>query len=434
LGTNRRIGSTPYFKFYCRHPRLPINQFDPINRENNKIMCFSDWLSCLERNWKSGQDRTDRYLQIENVDRVKKEISLNSVCFVYYDVAQLGFARKLSSLWVGPCLVTRVISDSLYEVQPLENCRLKDKSARIVPRDKLYLIENYVDLTPDERIDLIVTDDFFSVDSEVKINYTFPNIIRELSYSGLLEDSDCASSTNIGNQVQGFQVTKTSGEKTLGTEELNINGQTDCGDTLHNSIEDLSQRLENSHISEPSVVSSEHGHSFISEQEVSKDGDLNASNLSDTVGPTNNTLDSTMSSIGKDSVFNENYSYDNSLVGEDINMETARDLDARLSILEENHSMVQDRISNLVSESRRGSLKRARDNEEDELDRSAEGIKTQKMSDTLLVRGRPKGSTNEVQQQKLEEDRQNRDKDRQERYSNSDVLTRRLTRLLTKKD
>jgi hypothetical protein len=54
------------------------------------------------------------------------------------------------------------------------------------------------------------------------------------------------------------------------------------------------------------------------------------------------------------------------------------------------------------------------------------------MSDTLLVRGRPKGSTNEVQQRKLEEDRQNRDKDRKDRYSISDVVTRRVTKLLSK--
>ncbi len=54
------------------------------------------------------------------------------------------------------------------------------------------------------------------------------------------------------------------------------------------------------------------------------------------------------------------------------------------------------------------------------------------MSDTLLVRGRPKGSTNEVQLKKLEEDRQNRDKDRKERYSYSDVVTRKVAKLLKK--
>ncbi len=52
------------------------------------------------------------------------------------------------------------------------------------------------------------------------------------------------------------------------------------------------------------------------------------------------------------------------------------------------------------------------------------------MSDTLLVKGRHKGSTNEVQLKKLEDDRQNRDKDRKDRYSYSDVLTRRVAKLL----
>jgi len=405
-------------------------------------MSFSDLLACLERSWKTGQDRTDRYLQVENMDRIRKVISLNSMCFVYYDVAQIGTARKLCSLWVGPCLVTRVISDSLYEVQPLEKCRLKDKGVRIVPRDKLYLIENTVDLTPDERIDLIVTDDYFSVDSEIKINYTFPNIIREFSYSGLLEDSDCVASGTAKDQVQGSKVTrKTFEDRSLGSGGINFNGQTNnnYSDILHDSIEDLSKRLENSHISDQSEsygneslddINQRLDNSHISEQSESNNGNnLDSSELSEIEGPNNNTLDS---SIGQDSVFRENYSDGNSLVNEDVHMDSARELETRLSILEDNHSKVEDRISNLVNENRRGSVKRVRDTEEDELDRSADGIKAQRMSDTLLVRGRPKGSTNEVQQRKLEEDRQNRDKDRKDRYSISDVVTRRVTKLLSK--
>ncbi len=158
---NRRIGCSPYFKFFCRNMRLLLDAFDPPTRNKVKSMSFSELLSCLEQSWRTGQDRTERYLQVENSEHVKKSISLNSCCFIYYKVAQVGIARKLCSLWVGPCIITRVISDSLYEVQPLEQCRLKDKGVRIVPRDKIYLIENTVDLTPDEQIDLIVTDDFF---------------------------------------------------------------------------------------------------------------------------------------------------------------------------------------------------------------------------------------------------------------------------------
>jgi hypothetical protein len=243
--------------------------------------------------------------------------------------------------------------------------------------------------------------------------------------------------------VQGLKVTRTTFEdRSLGTGGLNIHGQkdNDYSDILHSSIEDLSQRLENSHISEQSVsnngddsiedLSQRLENSHISEQSVSNNGDdSHASELSEIDGPSNNTLDS---SIGKDSVFRENYSDSNSLVNEDIHMDSARELETRMSVLEDNHSKVEERISNLVSENRRGSVKRVRDIEEDELDRSAEGIKTQRMSDTLLVRGRPKGSTNEVQQRKLEEDRQNRDKDRKDRYSISDVVTRRVTKLLSK--
>jgi hypothetical protein len=258
-----------------------------------------------------------------------------------------------------------------------------------------------------------------------------------------LEDSDCVPSKTAEDQVQGSKVTrKTFEDRSLGTGGLNFNGQTDnnYSDILHDSIEDLSQRLENSHISEQSEshngdesfedLSQRLDNSHISEQSVSNHRDnLDASELSEIEGPSNNTLDS---SIGKDSVFRENYSDSNSLVNEDVHMDSARELETRLSVLEDNHSKVEERIFNLANENRRGSVKRVRDIEEDELDRSADGIKTQKMSDTLLVRGRPKGSTNEVQQRKLEEDRQNRDKDRKDRYSISDVVTRRVTKLLSK--
>ena len=117
-------------------------------------------------------------------------------------------------------------------------------------------------------------------------------------------------------------------------------------------------------------------------------------------------------------------------VTDDINMESTNDLESRMSVLEDTYLKVQEKITNL--EQKRGSVKRGRDVDQDELDRSLDDIKTQKMSDTLHVKGRPKGSTNEVQLQKLEEDRQNRDSDRMKRYSNSDILTRNLAKLLNK--
>ena len=171
---------------------------------------------------------------------------------------------------------------------------------------------------------------------------------------------------------------------------------------MDNLVEDLSNTLESTHISEQDSL----------------------------VSGNKTQLDSTYSTISKDSVFNENYSNDNSLAVDDINMESARELESRMSILEDTYSKVQDKIVDL--EQRRGSVKRGRDVEEDELDRSLDDIKTQKMSETIPVKGRPKGSTNEVQLQKLDEDRQSRDKDRLERYSVADVVTRNLAKLIKK--
>ena len=305
--------------------------------------------------------------------------------------------------------MTKVISDSLFEVQPLEKCRLKDKGVRIVPRDKIYVIESTLDLTPDEKIDLVVTDEFFSVDNDLKVNYDFPNTLRNLSCSGVTEEENsCGSSPEVvRKRKDGQQVTQNSFEDSflgvgLSQQRSNVSKDNEC---LNDLVEDLSDTLESTHISE------------------SVDMDDKTK------------LNSTYSTISKDSVFHGDYATDNSLIDnslgvEDINMESARELESRMSILEDTFPKLQNKIVNL--EQRRGSVKRGRDVEEDDLDRSLDNAKSQKMSETIPVKGRPKGSTNEVQLQRLDEDRQSRDKDRLERYSVADVVTRNLAKLIKK--
>ena len=247
----------------------------------------------------------------------------------------------------------------------------------------------------------------------LKVNFDFPNTLRNLSCSGATEEDDscCSSPEVVRKRKDGQQVTQSSFENSflgvgLSQQESNakISKNEEC---LDNIVEDLSNTLESTHISEQDSLVS---------------GDKTQ-------------LNSTYSTISKDSVFNGNYSNDNSLTDnslgvEDINMESARELESRMSILEDTYSKVQDKIVDL--EQRRGSVKRGRDVEEDDLDRSLDNIKTQKMSETIPVKGRPKGSTNEVQLQKLDEDRQSRDKDRLERYSVADVVTRNLAKLIKK--
>jgi hypothetical protein len=111
-------------------------------------------------------------------------------------------------------------------------------------------------------------------------------------------------------------------------------------------------------------------------------------------------------------------------------MDTANDMESRMSILEDTFSKVQEKITNL--EHRRASVKRGRDMENDELDRPTDNVKSQKMSDTFHARGRPKGLTNDVLQKRLEEDRIKRDIDRKERFSVKDVVTRKVTNLFSK--
>ena len=408
---NRRLGCSPYFKMFLRNPKLPLDSFDPLTRSKIKHMNFSELLECLDKNWRTGQERTEKYLQVENTERIGRPIAINSYCYIYYDVTTIGVARKLCSLWVGPCLVTKVISDSLFEVQPLEKCRLKDKGVRIVPRDKIYVIESTLDLTPDEKIDLVITDEFFSVDNTLKVNYDFPNTLRNLTCSGVSEEENsCGASPEVVGRRKDGQVTPDFLEKSflgVGLSQQRSNVSQD-NENLDDLVENLSDTLESTHISD-------------------------SVDTNDTTDKTK--LDSTYSTISKDSVFHGDYASDNSLIDnslgvEDVNMESARELESRMSILEDTFPKLQSKIVNL--EQRRGSVKRGRDVEEDELDRSLDNAKLQKMSETIPVKGRPKGSTNEVQLQKLEEDRQNREKDRLERYSVADVVTRNLAKLIKK--
>ena len=425
---NRRLGCSPYFKFYCRLPKLPIDQFDPLTRTKIKSMNFSELLDCLEKTWKTGQRRTERYLQVENKVRASKAIRLNSYCYIFYDVTQVGVSKKLCSLWVGPCLISRVISDSLFEVQPLQQCRLKDKGVRIVPRDKIYVIDSTLDLTPDEKIDLVVTDDFFGVDSHVAVNFDFPNTIRNLSCSGGIEESENSGSEQ---ESEEFLRVESTTKKPVSREVISFdNSSLGSGvPFLHRNnkdlaMEELSESMSNCTLSEQNNTKANDNSMDLSLSEADKD--------------------STLSSISKDSVFTEERLNDSNLSdktelsntsdisadNDDINMDTANDMESRMSILEDTFSKVQEKITNL--EHRRASVKRGRDMENDELDRPTDNVKSQKMSDTFHARGRPKGLTNDVLQKRLEEDRIKRDIDRKERFSVKDVVTRKVTNLFSK--
>ena len=285
-----------------------------------------------------------------------------------------------------------------------------------------------MDLTPDEKIDLVVTDDFFGVDSHVAVNFDFPNTIRNLSCSGGTEESENSGSEQ---ESEEFLRVENTTKKPVSREVISFdNSSLGSGvPFLHRNnkdlaMEELSESMSNCTLSEQNNTKANDNSMDLSLSEADKD--------------------STLSSISKDSVFTEERLNDSNLSdktelsntsdistnNDDINMDTANDMESRMSILEDTFSKVQEKITNL--EHRRASVKRGRDMENDELDRPTDNVKSQKMSDTFHARGRPKGLTNDVLQKRLEEDRIKRDIDRKERFSVKDVVTRKVTNLFSK--
>ncbi|MCP4266087.1 MAG: hypothetical protein GY777_11030 [Candidatus Brocadiaceae bacterium] len=442
---NRRLGCSPYYKMYLRAPKLPLDSFDPMTREKINSMSFSELLEALESNWKSGQKKTDRYLQIENASRTSKPIEVNSYCYIYYDVVQIGLSKKLQSMWIGPCLITKVISECLYEVLPLSGCKLKDKSHRIIPRDKIYVIESTVELTPDEKIGVILTDEFFSVDPIVKIPYDFPQSLHNLSTLELNPEEETSPNKYSSQGPSNNKVRRPMfdnhdlGMPGLGNNLSNFSSSEDL-DVL---IEDLSKTLDNTHVSDNYVVNkSNDSNSQLNDSSICiRESRSSDSNLQSNVsihesirGSRDSVFENTVMSSPILAEQNNSQGEIHDFEESEVNMQSIQldNFDSRMDTLDNTYSDMDRRLSRL--ENRRESVKRSRNNSEDELDRSMGGVKTQKMSETLFPqagRGRPKGTTQEVLQNKLDKERENRDRDRIQRFSNKDVFTRRMKNLVS---
>jgi hypothetical protein len=153
---NSRIGNTPFFLFHGRDPILPIDLFNPLTARFNDIGHggFNKVIERIEGGWKKLKENTNRYLRIQNLHRQDKPLTENTICYIYFNVVKVGLSKKLQGFFLGPMIISKKYSNSLYLVTPLDSCPIKSKKPLVVARDKLYPLETKLELCPKEWITL----------------------------------------------------------------------------------------------------------------------------------------------------------------------------------------------------------------------------------------------------------------------------------------
>ena len=153
---NRRLGTTPFHAFHGRDPLLPIDLFNPRSTRFDDVnhKSFMKTIDHIEQGWKQLRDNTSKYLRIQNLHRTDLPLAENTICYIYFNVVRVGVSKKLQSFFLGPMIVTKRYTNSLYLVTPLESCPIKSKKAIVVARDKIYPMETRLELCPKEWISL----------------------------------------------------------------------------------------------------------------------------------------------------------------------------------------------------------------------------------------------------------------------------------------
>ena len=153
---NRRLGTTPFFAFHGRDPILPIDLFNPLSNKLDDVghNGFLKVIERIEEGWKMLKDNTNNYLRIQNLHRQDKPLAVNTICYYFFNVVKVGLSKKLQSFFLGPMIITKRYSNSLYQINPLDSCPIKTKKPLVVARDKIYPLETRLELCPNEYIEL----------------------------------------------------------------------------------------------------------------------------------------------------------------------------------------------------------------------------------------------------------------------------------------
>ena len=157
---NSKIGKTPFEMFFNRVPVLPLELFCPKEfKDTCKVSeTFEQLQSRIEEGWKCIQKNSDKYMQIKNIHRIDKLLHVNTLCYIYFDVVHSSVSRKLSSKFLGPFIITKRYSQSLYQVQGLTTCPITNPSKYFtVARDKIVPIATQLKLCTKEVYSMKLT-------------------------------------------------------------------------------------------------------------------------------------------------------------------------------------------------------------------------------------------------------------------------------------
>ena len=239
---NRRLGSTPFFAFYGRDPILPIDLFNPLTTKFDNVnhRGFNKVIERIEEGWKRLRDNTSEYLRIQNLHRQDKPLEVNTICYIYSNVVKRGLSKKLQGFFLGPMIIEKKYSNSLYLVNPLDSCPIKNKKRIVVARDKLYPMDTKLELCPKEWISLdLQPSEFIHPDDCIMLDKKIFNNID--TYSGDQEPEYQADSLNQPEQESEPSAhQKTQSESSVSSAEIS--------EQLQVNIPNITDNIEHSSI------------------------------------------------------------------------------------------------------------------------------------------------------------------------------------------
>ena len=170
---NYRTSFSPHFLLFKKDPVLPLDLIDPLGKDVSKLnwhsTSFDQFVFKLESTYKIMKENTDRYLTVENAKRDVDRMYVSDLVFFYEDIVQIGSSRKLSSFFIGPFMITKSFSDTLYEITPIPPN--PSKRVRTASIDKLRKFRGKVTLG-DETVGFnINTSKYINIDSDIQLRY-----------------------------------------------------------------------------------------------------------------------------------------------------------------------------------------------------------------------------------------------------------------------
>ena len=121
---NRVTGVSPYKLLHGRDPILPLDFIFP--REDEKGSPLAEYVQTLNmrfaRIFAQVAETQEGYLLTEfarDQKRAPAPLQVNDTCYYFTERLPRGLSRKLANRWLGPFVVQRKLSDSLYQIYPV---------------------------------------------------------------------------------------------------------------------------------------------------------------------------------------------------------------------------------------------------------------------------------------------------------------------------